>query len=426
MKTDSKKSRRERAQRARRRRQQRRRTTGSRISPALHALTTSALALPGIAGSASADTPTTEYSADYAFSRYSEDDLSSSDVAAGQKTERFEVDIHQFRIAAPLGDRMDVSLDLVHESMSGASPWYVIEEDGDPVQVMSGATIDDERTDLLANGTYYFDESTASLSGGFSIEKDYLSINAGVQGTREFNEKNTTLSAGLSGSYDEIDPTQDRQIDPDRPGKDDKQTVSLFAGVSQVLGRASTIQTTLSYQHATGFLDDPYKKAVVEGVPLTDHRPSTRNQVVSLTRFRRHFSSITGSLHFDYRFYADDWDIESHTFDVAWHQSIFDLVRIIPSFRYYSQSQAEFYAPFFRSPRSDGRRSSDYRLSPFGAISYRIRAESRMQLFDLDIGLNASYERYESDADLAFESVSVEAPGLVDFDLFSIGINGRF
>ena len=426
MKTHSKKSRRERAHRARRRRQQRRRAAIARISPALRALTTSALALPGIAGSSSADTPITEYSADYAFSRYSEDDLSSSKVAQGQDTERYEVDIHQLRMAMPLGDRADLALDFSYESMSGASPWYVIEEDGKPVQVMSAATIDDDRTDLLARGTYYFDRSTASLAGGFSIEKDYLSINAGVEGTREFNEKNTTLSAGLSGSYDDVDPTQDQAIDPDRPSGGDKQNVSVFAGISQVLGRASTIQSTLTYQYATGFLDDPYKKALVEGVPLNDRRPGSRNQMVWLTRFRRHFSSITGSLHFDYRFYFDDWDIESHTFDVAWHQSIFDLVRIIPSFRYYSQSQADFYAPYYNAPRSDGRRSSDYRLSPFGAISYRIRAESRMQILELDIGLNASYERYESDADLAFESVSVANPGLVDFDLFSIGINGRF
>lgn len=47
-------------------------------SRALTALTTSALALPGLATSAGADTPIEQASAAYAFSRYLEDDLKSS------------------------------------------------------------------------------------------------------------------------------------------------------------------------------------------------------------------------------------------------------------------------------------------------------------------------------------------------------------
>jgi hypothetical protein len=423
----SKRSRRLRARRARLRRRARRRATAG-LSPALHALTTSALALPGIAGSASADTPSSEYTAEYSYSRYQEDDLSSSKVAPGQVRERYEVDMHQVRLGAPLGERMDLTLDLSHETMSGASPWYVDfdQQSGRVVQVMSGATIDDRRTDALLDGTYYFDRSTASLSGGFSIEKDYRAINVGLEGTRDYNEKNTTLSGGLGGSFDEIDPTQDPVNAPDRPGSDDKQSASLFAGVSQVLDRSTTVQATASYQHARGFLSDPYKRAVVAGTPLPDRRPDDRNQLALLARLRRHFETLNGTLHADYRYYLDDWSIEAHTFDVAWHQSLFDLLRVIPSVRYYSQSQADFYAPFYFAARSDGLRSSDYRLSPYGALSYRIRSESRLQLFELDLMLNASYERYESDGDLAFGRVSTENPGLVSFELFSVGISGRF
>ena len=51
---------------------------------------------------------------------------------------------------------------------------------------------------------------------------------------------------------------------------------------------------------------------------------------------------------------------------------------MIPSFRYYSQGKADFYAQLLRNgSRRDGLYSSDYRLSPYGAISWRIRAETR-------------------------------------------------
>jgi len=428
MSTSSKRSRQLRARRARLRRRARRKAAVAKLSPALHALTTSALALPGIAGSASAATPISEYTAEYGYSQYREDALPSSKVAPGQERERYEIDIHQLRLAAPLGQRMDVTLDLSHETMSGASPWYVDfdQQSGRVVQVMSGATIDDRRTDALLQGTYYFDRSTAALSGGFSIEKDYRAFNVGIEGTREFNEKNTTLSGGLGASFDQIDPTQDPILAPDRPGREDKQSASIFAGVSQVLSRSTAIQGTATYQHARGFLSDPYKRAVVAGTPLPDRRPDQRNQLALLARLRSHFEALNGTLHADYNYYLDDWSIEAHTFDLAWHQSIFDLLRVIPSIRYYSQSQADFYAPFYFAPRGDGLRASDYRLSPFGALSYRIRGEARIQLFELDLGLNAGYERYESDADLAFGRVTTENPGLVSFDLFSIGISGRF
>lgn len=423
MNAPSKRSRRQRSQRARLRRRARRRAIAG-LSPALQALTTSALALPGIARAA---TPIEEYSAEYSFARYHEDDLPSGKVAAGNERERYEIDIHQLRLAAPLGERMDVTLDLSHETMSGASPRYITQgPSGAPVVVMSGATIDERRTDALLEGTYYFDRTTASLSGGFSLEKDYRAFNAGLSGTREYNEKNTVLSGGIGGSFDQLDPTQDPMVDPDRPGKHDRHSETLFAGVSQVLSRSTVVQGTASFQHAGGYLSDPYKEAEVANNPLPDRRPNQRNQIALLARLRRHFELLNGSLHADYTYYLDDWSIEAHTFDLAWHQSIFDLLRLVPSVRYYSQSQADFYAPYYLQPRSDDLRSSDYRLSPFGALSFRIRGEMRLQLFELDLGVNAGFERYESDGDLALGKVRVENPALVSFDLWSVGISGRF
>ena len=145
-----------------------------------------------------------------------------------------------------------------------------------------------------------------------------------------------------------------------------------------------------------------------------------------MTRLRHHVRGLEGTLHFDYMFYFDDWDMNSHTFDLAWYQTLFDRLRLVPSVRYYSQSQADFYAPFYMVPRSDGLRSSDYRLSPFGAISYRIKAEVPFETWGYNWEITAAYEHYTSGADLALQSVDVENPGLVTFDLFTLGATARF
>jgi hypothetical protein len=120
--------------------------------------------------------------------------------------------------------------------------------------------------------------------------------------------------------------------------------------------------------------------------------------------------------------------MNSHTFDIAWYQSLPWNIQIVPSFRYYSQSQADFYKVFYQNERSDGLASSDYRLSPFGAITYGLKAT--WDLDDFPNGyhwqLAASYDRYESSAGLAFQSVNVENPGLVSYRVYAVRLTARF
>ena len=404
----------------------RRRAQRRRKHSALAALTSGALALPGLAGSAAAEGMGDRFSSEYNYSRYSEGSIPASKVAPGSERGRYDIDMHQLHFAAPLGDRIGLGLDVVHESMSGATPWYVIPgDDGKPVQVMTGATVEDKRTDLLLEGKYYMDRSLASLSGGVSFEKDYFAINGGLGGQLDFNEKNTTLSSGLGVSIDSINPTDSAEF-PLRPNHEKKQSYSAYAGISQVLRRNIAVQSTLTYALGHGFLSDPYKQALVVGEPVADSRPDLRHQIAWLSRYRQHFSWLNGTFHANYQFYWDDWNITAHTLEVAWYQSLFETIQLIPSFRYYTQGQADFYANYYPQLRSDGLYSSDYRLSPYGAISWRLRTETRFRTWQLEWVGSFSWERYLSSGSYALQKVSAPNPGLVSFDLFSVGLTTRF
>jgi hypothetical protein len=411
--------------RARQRRRHRRRLA-QKPSALLRALTASALALPGLARSAAADGPPTEARSDYHYSRYAEDSIASNKVASGSERSRYDIDIHQFRFETGLTDRIGFGLDVTHEAMSGATPWYVTPgSHGEPVQVMTQATISEARTDVRAAGDLYYENSKATLGGGFSTENDYLSFNGSLGGERQFNEKNTTLSGGIGASLDHLTPTGSDKF-PTRPKSANKQSYQVYLAASQVLGASTIAQTSIKYQHERGFLSDPYKLAYVAGSPDSDVRPDQRNQVAWLTRLRHHFRGAEASLHFNYMLYADDWKMYSHTFELAWYQTLFDRFQLVPSARYYSQSQAYYYAPFYNGPRSDGLRSSDYRLSPFGAYAYGIKAEFPFETWSVTWALTAGYQRYTSGGDLALQSVSVENPGLVSYNLFTLGLTGRF
>ena len=391
----------------------------------LSALSASSLALPGMAHAGS-EMGEVGITADYKFARYVEDEVTSSRVESGSN-HRYEIDIHQVQLGFPVTERIALNFEVAHETMTGATPRYLTPDaNGNPLLVMTGATIDEKRTDALGKATLLFDRGSASLSSGVSVENDYLAINGGLEGERAFNEKNTTLSGGFGFSVDRITPTDAEEFQ--RDDEENKQSGSLFVGIAQVMGRNAAIQSTLQYQLGHGFLDDPYKQAFVvsTSTPEPDTRPDMRHQFSWLTRYRQHIGFLRGTLHADYRFYYDDWNIYAHTFEASWYQMLWQSFRLIPSVRYYTQSQADFYAPFYQNERSDGLYSSDYRLSPFGALTWRVKGETRFQIYNLDLTANLAYERYMSSGSLALEKVGTANPGLVDFEMFSAGLTTRF
>jgi hypothetical protein len=412
-----------------RRRMERLATSGG---TALTALTSSVLALPGLAGNARADAPVDRIYLDVSGSYYKEDKISPSKVAPGtQDRERYEIQMYQAHLTtpAPFFKNVDLDFDLVYETMSGATPYYVVPEppNGKPIQVLSGPTIQEQRTDVSMAINRYLEDGRISVMGGVSTENDYLAGYFGADLEKHFNDRNTTGFLGLSASIDTITPT-DPEID-NRVTEADKRTVTLFAGVSQIIGRVSAIQGSLTYRYNTGYLSDPYKLAYVQGETPNEKRPAKRDQVTLEARYRRHFRSLAGTLQLDYAFYVDTWDITAHTFDFRWLQDLWSWGRVIPSFRYYSQGQADFYAEYFILPPSTGYFSSDYRLSPYGAISYGLRFEGGSVVErwgGFEWRLFGSYMRYLSDAEYALGDVAVANPGLVNFHLFTAGFSGSF
>ena len=414
-----------------------------RPSPKLAALTTSALALPGIVGSAHADAPIERASASSSFSYYREDQIrQNKKSSATGSNKRYEVYAKQLRVDLPATERTDIGIDFLYESMSGASPISVTRENGRLVSAMSGATIEDERYDLNLDLDYYLDEGKDTISAGFSTEKDYDSVHVGLATTRNFNDKNTTLDLAGTFAYDWIEPTGGGTNN--RIVTDEKWSVDLFMGLAQIISRASTAQITINYKHSEGFLSDPYKRFLVDASNsnFNDARPEKREMVSIMGRYRHHFEDVEGSLHLDYRFFADSWEMVSHTIEVGWYQTLFDSLTIKPAIRWYSQSKADFYEPIFAVRPTYG--SSDYRLSPYGAVSAKIRFDYEvLDAFNydppeflqaigitegLDVVASLSYERYISNGHFGLQSVGEfeEAPALVSFQVIAFTLSGQF
>jgi hypothetical protein len=138
------------------------------------------------------------------------------------------------------------------------------------------------------------------------------------------------------------------------------------------------VQLNYSYSTASGYLTDPFK--VISSVDtngeaqeyLHEHRPDERTKHSFFGQTKYHFD--TGILDASYRFMTDDWDIDSHTFDIRYLIPFENGYFIEPHVRMYTQSAAEFYQPFMNHGDAvPDYVSADYRIGELDTYTIGIK-----------------------------------------------------
>lgn len=381
----------------------------------LAALSSAALAIP-----TQAEVTPTDETVSYRYSTYQEE-KSPRERTATLETERYEIEVHQLAYRTPLNDDWYLNTDLQYETLSGASPTQTYKnEDDRSVLLMSGASIEEKRTDIKLAPKRYFKSGTAGGMIAYSTENDYESIAIGLDGTLDIFDKHTTLVGSISRSNDTLSPTEP-ELGAARQAADGrgKQSVSIYEGISQIINKYSVLQAGIGYTHMSGYLSDPYK--------FQDRRPDSRDQYTFSANYRHFVNVLDGAaLHADARLYRDDWGINSQTLELRWVQGLdFLSMRGIftPHIRYYRQNEADFYSLTRDSAETGGSpkfKSSDYRLSSYGAFSFGIDNAViwKQWAFHLD------YSYYLSRESLAvIDKTDDETPALVDFSTLTLGID---
>ena len=297
------------------------------------------------------------------------------------------------------------------------------------VHVMASASPETRRQVDFGLG-YDWDEMTLGLGGGFSEEHDYHSRFVNIAGTWDLDRKLTVLSWGASYTHSDIDASLAANAAADwgaylnqiheRNGVSTlfgtRQDFSANVGATQVLNKDALLEASLGYTRSSGYLSNPYKAVVlafddpdqfIDSTGLRtvvlkgtlEQRPTLRNQWSLDTRYVQYIDSFDAALHADYRFYHDDWGIDAHTLDVSWYQPLGDGWMIVPGARYYSQSKASFYRPYFLfdqpfpilfprnpelPPNLDHSQihvknfSSDERLSAYGTLNAQLAVSKQL------------------------------------------------
>ena len=383
---------------------------------ALSALTMSALAIPTVTDAAVAPDKKT---LSLRYTQYKEAEMPLERVQFGS-TGRYDIDILQFRFLTPIQNQYSLDTNVSYETMSGGSAYSSgANAEGQTEVIMSGASIEESRLDASLQGTRYFPDGTVGSSIAISTENDYESVALGVSGSLELFQKHTTLLTSLSVSRDELSPTDADLFGGARLEADgkNKRSFSLYQGLSQVLDKFSTLQVGIGYTRLSGFLSDPYR--------TRDDRPDSREQNTLSLQYRYYLRSFGGmALHWDYRYYQDDWGVLANTISSSlWKDvEVSGLhLTLAPNVRYHWQHAADFYSVDVSS--NSELYSSDYRLSAYGAVSVGIDLQYHHQ----DASFTLSLSQYISDEDWgATGSQDTETPTLVDFTTFSLGVDYHF
>ena len=349
------------------------------------------------------------------------------------------------------------------------APFLKYVPDSKLVDIMSSAS-PETRRQISAKLGYVWDAATLNIGGGISDEPDYKSYFFNTDGSVDLNQKLTTLSWGASYTTSDIAASEDTNRVADMGNyptqimfKDNiptlygnRRDIAGDVGLTQIIDRDSLISGTFSYTHSTGYLSDPYKATLFAfddpnqppgvGIVLTkevlEQRPTVRNQFNFDARFIQYIAGTDAALHVDYKFFHDNWGIDAHTLDLSWYQPLGDGWMVVPGLRYYTQSAADFYKPFFlfnqafpiKLPRNpelplqiDFSKvpikyfSSDERLSAYGSLTGEIAIQKQLR-DDLKFEIGAEYSTRQGSLKLGGGG----EPGFADLTSYTVYASLKF
>ena len=319
-------------------------------------------------------------------------------------------------VGGDVTDRDRVSILMVLDTMSGSTPSGAVKTSGGS-NTTTGASggggtgvsdpnaqalvkFDDTRLGNSLSWTHQHDNNwTVNYNGAVSIENDYRSFSAAITVDKETANKDYRFTVGLAGTYDEIfrvgagsTPVPLTQIaDNEFAGEGEKNTTDLILGLTHVINRRTVGQVNLSYSLSQGYLTDPYKVfSVVDigtGLPIDDSsfyesRPGDRQRASIMFQLNHQTYPSNNNIHGSYRYYTDDWEVDSHTLDLDYRINFVNTSYIEASLRLYTQTAAFFYQNEFFVNNTAGLDpttlfpdyiSADYRLDDMNSVTPGIR-----------------------------------------------------
>ncbi len=313
-----------------------------------------------------------------------------------------------------------------HSVISSGSP------KGTPWVASSGASRSDVLASFSADYSHSSDDRNFiwGAHGAVTQEFDYHSIGLGASAARLFNEKNTEVSIKAQVYLDAWKPIYPTELSEYSKSGNNFLNTGYFSGVtvldqsglpsdkyhpnlfspfsnknrnsysvslafSQILSKRLQASIFADVVYQQGLLSTPYHRIYFADKPnyyigdaadipnytnpqnkgvfqLADHSerlPDTRWKIPVGLRLN-YYLSETFKLRTYYRFYSDDWGITAHTASLEVPIKLSQYFTLTPTWRYYQQTAATYFAPYETHLSTEKYFTSDYDLSKFHSNQY--------------------------------------------------------
>ncbi len=297
---------------------------------------------------------------------------------------RIRVDSDYSLFSVDLSDSLILDGTLLYSSISGASPTGLpgtTRGAGVPV-----VEIEDERYAATLGLTGKIGDH--SLRGGlsYSYESDYLSMGGSFTDTISLNDKNTELVLGFAYTHDTVGANGSDLSEL-------KRSYDWILGVNQILGPHTLLSVNLGLGWKQGFLNDPYKRALIDNEVFFESRPGRKFEQMLYLQLTQELIPDSLSMEVSYRLGHNDHGSVSHTASIALYKYFLDKAVVVrPSFRFYDQSAADYYDTEFSG--DPDYYSSDYRVS--AEQTFNLGLQVRWNVIPDKLALDLGYERYIS------------------------------
>jgi Protein of unknown function (DUF3570) len=215
--------------------------------------------------------------------------------------------------------------------------------------------------------------TTAGLSTSFSTEYDYKSFGIGANFSKTSKDNNREFSMKAQAYLDQwkvIYPIELRAGGSKSAGSAPRNSFSSSLSLSQVVNQQLQVQVVAEPIYQSGLLATNYQRVYfTDGSVHYETLPGTRIKLPLGLR-ANYFLGDRFILRSFYRYYMDDWGVKAHTIELETPVKISPVFSISPSYRFYTQSAADYFSPYGVHQPGGTYYTSDYDLSKFNSHFY--------------------------------------------------------
>jgi hypothetical protein len=217
--------------------------------------------------------------------------------------------------------------------------------------------------------------TTVGAGLSYSQEFDYQSFGANINFAKKTNNKMGEFSAKFQAYLDQVSliyPIELRAANGGRRDENDyamtpRNSISASLGWTQIINKQFQLSLEADVIYQEGYLGLPFHRVYFADQSVhIENLPSSRLKFPLGIR-ANYFIGDKLILRSWYRYYKDDWGINSNALQLETVVKLTPFFSITPFYRFYQQSAVNYFAPYEMHTASDKYYTSNYDLSKFNS-----------------------------------------------------------